>query len=67
MDLFIATALIVPAAYVLGAPAARAGAAALVSALALALALDRRLGGLTGDVYGAAIEIAELVFWAATR
>jgi cobalamin synthase len=38
-----------------------------VSALALALALDRRLGGLTGDVYGAAIEIAELVFWAATR
>jgi adenosylcobinamide-GDP ribazoletransferase len=67
MDLVIATALIVPAAYLLGAPAARAAAAALVSALVLALALDRRLGGLTGDVYGAAIEIAELVFWVAAR
>jgi adenosylcobinamide-GDP ribazoletransferase len=37
-------------------------AAALAAALACGLALNRRLGGLTGDVYGAAIELAELVF-----
>jgi adenosylcobinamide-GDP ribazoletransferase len=35
-------------------------AAALGVALGLAARLDRRLGGLTGDVYGAAIELAEL-------
>jgi adenosylcobinamide-GDP ribazoletransferase len=35
---------------------------ALATALALACWLHRRLGGLTGDVYGAAIEVAELVF-----
>jgi len=37
-----------------------AGAAALGVALALGALLTRRLGGLTGDVYGAAIELAEL-------
>ena len=37
-----------------------AAASALGVALALAGLLDRRLGGLTGDVYGAAIELAEL-------
>jgi len=35
---------------------------ACLSALALGVWLHRRLGGLTGDVYGAAIEIAEVVF-----
>jgi len=37
-----------------------AAASALGVALALAALLDRRLGGLTGDVYGAAIELTEL-------
>ncbi len=37
-----------------------AAASALGVALALAVMLDRRLGGLTGDVYGAAIELTEL-------
>lgn len=37
-------------------------AAALTAAAALALLVRRRLGGLTGDVYGAAIEVAEAVF-----
>ena len=37
-----------------------AAASALSVALALAALLDRRLGGLTGDVYGAAIELTEL-------
>lgn len=37
-----------------------ASASALGVALALAGLLDRRLGGLTGDVYGAAIELTEL-------
>lgn len=36
--------------------------AALVATLGIALWLQRRLGGLTGDVYGAAIELAELMF-----
>jgi adenosylcobinamide-GDP ribazoletransferase len=35
---------------------------ALLAALAIAAWLHRRLGGLTGDVYGAAIEAAELAF-----
>jgi adenosylcobinamide-GDP ribazoletransferase len=37
-------------------------AAAFVVGLALALWLHRHLGGLTGDVYGAAIELSELAF-----
>ena len=37
-----------------------AAASALGVALGLAGLLDRRLGGLTGDVYGAAIELTEL-------
>jgi adenosylcobinamide-GDP ribazoletransferase len=45
------------------APASLASAAAAHAvAGALALAVRRRLGGRTGDVYGAAIELAELAF-----
>jgi adenosylcobinamide-GDP ribazoletransferase len=48
------------------APASLAPAAvALAAAAALALAVQARLGGLTGDVYGAAIEIAEAALLAA--
>ncbi len=39
--------------------------AALLAALAFALWARARLGGLTGDVYGACIELAELAFLAA--
>ena len=64
IDLLAATLLLAPLPYWFGAGALRAGALALAAALLLALALRRQLGGLTGDVYGAAIELAELVFWA---
>lgn len=37
-------------------------AGALLAAGAVALAMHRRLGGLTGDVYGACIELAEVGF-----
>jgi adenosylcobinamide-GDP ribazoletransferase len=51
------------AVLVFAAPHALAPAlAGFAIALALALWLQRRLGGLTGDVYGAAIELAELGF-----
>ena len=40
-------------------------AAALAAAAAVAASLHRRIGGLTGDCYGAAVEIAETVFLAA--
>jgi len=39
---------------------------AVVTALALAMWINARLGGLTGDVYGAAIELSELVFLVAS-
>lgn len=45
---------------------ARAAAAGLVLALGLAAGVARRLGGLTGDVYGAVNELAELAcLWVA--
>jgi adenosylcobinamide-GDP ribazoletransferase len=44
----------------LGAPVALAAGVALAVALLLGLWLQTRLGGLTGDAYGAAIEIAEV-------
>ncbi len=59
----IASALAAPAVLVWGAPALRACGAALAVQVGIALALAPRLGGLTGDVYGAAIEIGELAFW----
>lgn len=65
IDLLAATLLVATLPYWFGAGALRAGALAMAAALLLALALSRRLGGLTGDVYGAAVEIAELVFWGA--
>ncbi|HEY0478312.1 MAG TPA: adenosylcobinamide-GDP ribazoletransferase [Kofleriaceae bacterium] len=46
----------------LGARALVPTVSAAAAALAIALWLHRRLGGLTGDVYGAAIEAAELAF-----
>ena len=49
----------------LGAGAALAALAALATALALAWWLHRHLGGLTGDVYGAAIEAGALAFFLA--
>jgi adenosylcobinamide-GDP ribazoletransferase len=65
LDLVAATLWLIPVMCRFGVPALRAGAVALAAALGLAVALNRRLGGLTGDVYGATIELAELVFWAA--
>ena len=50
------------AASVDAARALPAAAVALVIALALSTWVGRRLGGLTGDVYGAAIELAEIAF-----
>jgi adenosylcobinamide-GDP ribazoletransferase len=46
----------------LGGRALAPALSALLAALAIAAWLHRRLGGLTGDVYGAAIEAAELAF-----
>ncbi len=63
VHVLLATGLAAPAALLWGAPALRAGIAALAVQVGIALALAPRLGGLTGDVYGAAIEISELAFW----
>jgi adenosylcobinamide-GDP ribazoletransferase len=63
LHIVVATALAAPVALLWGAPALRAGIAALAVQVGLALALAPRLGGLTGDVYGAAIEVSELCFW----
>jgi adenosylcobinamide-GDP ribazoletransferase len=59
-------ALLAAAAVAPFAPGSLAPAAvALAAAGALGLAVNRRLGGLTGDVYGAAIEVAEVALLAA--
>jgi adenosylcobinamide-GDP ribazoletransferase len=42
-------------------------AVALITAVALALWVQRRVGGLTGDAYGAAIELSELSLLLAAR
>jgi adenosylcobinamide-GDP ribazoletransferase len=59
-----ATLLLAPLLFAFGVGALHAGGMALVAAFFLANAMNRQLGGLTGDVYGAAIEVAELAFWA---
>jgi adenosylcobinamide-GDP ribazoletransferase len=55
-----ATAILALAIGALGQRFIAPAAGALVAASLLALWLRRRLGGLTGDVYGAAIELAEV-------
>lgn len=57
-----ATAVAAVALGWLGGCAIAPALAALLAALAIATWLHRHLGGLTGDVYGAAIEAAELAF-----
>jgi adenosylcobinamide-GDP ribazoletransferase len=61
-ELAVAAALTLAIVAPLGARTAAPAAAALAAAVVLALLVWRRLGGLTGDVYGAAIELAELAF-----
>jgi adenosylcobinamide-GDP ribazoletransferase len=46
---------------VLGRPGLLAAGLALLAAAAVAGLIARRLGGVTGDVFGAAVESAELV------
>ncbi|HEX9290042.1 MAG TPA: adenosylcobinamide-GDP ribazoletransferase [Anaeromyxobacteraceae bacterium] len=58
----VATLLAAPVAISMGVRAAAPIAAALAAALLFALVVQRRLGGLTGDVYGACIELSELAF-----
>jgi adenosylcobinamide-GDP ribazoletransferase len=57
-----ATALCAALVGWLGRPVLLPAGAALAAALAVGMWIDRRLGGLTGDVYGAAIELSELAF-----
>ncbi len=58
--------LVVISALLWAGPAALiAAAAALIGALLLAAKMRAVLGGLTGDVYGAAVEVAEVVFFLA--
>jgi adenosylcobinamide-GDP ribazoletransferase len=64
-QLTLATALTAALLLCIGPLVLAPFACAAVAALALALYLHRHLGGLTGDVYGAAIETAELIFLAA--
>jgi len=59
-----ATLLLAPLLFAFGVGALHAGGMALLAAFFLANAMNQQLGGLTGDVYGAAIEVAELAFWA---
>jgi adenosylcobinamide-GDP ribazoletransferase len=56
-----ATVIVAGALVALGPRLFVPAAGALVAASLLALWLRRRLGGLTGDVYGAAIELGEVV------
>jgi adenosylcobinamide-GDP ribazoletransferase len=57
----VATILVVAAVGTLGLRFLTPAAAALLAAMLFALWLRWRLGGLTGDVYGATIELAEVV------
>ncbi|HYC21965.1 MAG TPA: adenosylcobinamide-GDP ribazoletransferase [Candidatus Bathyarchaeia archaeon] len=61
----LAAVVLVPVLLCAGPPVLSPLVAALATALGVGLWLRRRIGGLTGDVYGAAIELAEVVFLAA--
>lgn len=60
-QLFIAAALVAVITAVLGWRLLLPTVAATLGAFGLGLWMRRRLGGLTGDVYGAAIESAEII------
>ena len=62
LELLMAAALTTAAVLISGIPAMIAAPVAIACALLVGLWLWRRLGGLTGDVYGAAIELSELAF-----
>lgn len=62
IHLVVATGTIAGIVALTGMPALVPTLAALGVALVLAVRMQRRIGGLTGDVYGAAIELAELAF-----
>jgi adenosylcobinamide-GDP ribazoletransferase len=55
----IATVIVAAAVLLLGPRLIAPALGALAAAALFALWLRRRLGGLTGDVYGATIELAE--------
>jgi adenosylcobinamide-GDP ribazoletransferase len=59
-ELVVAGATTVVIAIALGPALLKPALAALVVALLLAVTLRARLGGLTGDIYGATVEIAEV-------
>ncbi|HZR82271.1 MAG TPA: adenosylcobinamide-GDP ribazoletransferase [Candidatus Binatia bacterium] len=61
-ELALATAVTAIAAAWTGAGAIAAAGAAALAALAFGAWLTRRLGGLTGDAYGAAVELGEVAF-----
>ncbi len=62
VDLVWATAIVSVAVLCAGSRFVVPAAIAMAVALAFGAWMQRRLGGLTGDVYGAAIELAEVVF-----
>jgi adenosylcobinamide-GDP ribazoletransferase len=66
VDLLWATAFTAAILICAGARSLGPTVAALATAVGFALWMRRRLGGMTGDAYGAAIELAEVAFLATT-
>src|SRR6185436_10096474 len=60
-QLAVATAIVVVVVAVLGTPLILPALGTTAAVFAFAFWMHRRLGGLTGDVYGAAIELGEVV------